>query len=103
TAISMSLNRVARRQFQIAVALVVPLFLSLYFIKDATSITLQGVVGDMSGPYLPGRLIQLGLIALFSWAFGDQLNREHPFRGFLIACAVIFVICLKGYYGIHWE
>jgi hypothetical protein len=50
TAMSMSLVGVARRRFQIAVAVVVPLLLSHYFIKDATSITLQGVMGHIFSP-----------------------------------------------------
>jgi hypothetical protein len=31
------------------------------------------------------------------------LDEEHPFRGFLIACAVIFVICYFGHHGIYSE
>jgi hypothetical protein len=57
TAISMSLVGVAQSRFQIAVAVVVPLWLSLYFIKDSTSVTLQGVVGHMFSPWF---LILLG-------------------------------------------
>jgi hypothetical protein len=100
TAVSMSLMGVARRRFQIAVAVGVPLFLSLYFIKGATSIKLQGVVGHMFSPWF---LIPLGLIAYVSWVAADQLNAEHPFRGFLIACTVIFVICFMGHNGIYSE
>jgi hypothetical protein len=100
TAISMSLVGVARSRFQIAVAVVVPLLLSLYFIKDSTSVTLQGVVGHMFSPWF---LIPLGIIAYVSWAAADQLDVEHPFRGFLSACAVLFVICFMGHNGIYSE
>jgi hypothetical protein len=100
TSLSMSLVGVARRRFQITVAVVVPLLLSLYFIKDVTSISLQGVMGYMFSPWF---LIPLGIIAYVSWVAADQLNPDHPFRGFLIACAVIFVICFMGHNGIYSE
>ena len=91
---------IARRRFQIAIAIVVPLFLSLYFIKDTTSITLQSVLGHMFSYWF---LIPLGIISFVSWAAGNQLNQDHPFRGFLIACAIIFVICFMGHNGFYSE
>ena len=100
TAISMSFVGVARRRFQIAVAVVVPLLLSLYFIKDATSITLQGVMGHMFSLWF---LIPIGIIAYVSWFAADLLDYDYPFRGFLIACAVVFVICFMGHNGISIE
>jgi hypothetical protein len=96
----MSLMGVARRRFQIAVTVVVPLFLSLYFIKDATAVTLQGVMGHMFSPWF---LNPVGIIACVSWVAADQLDLEHPFRGFLIACPVIFVICFMGHNSIYSE
>jgi hypothetical protein len=96
----MSLVGVARRRFQIAVAVVVPLLLSLYFIKDATSITLQGVIGHILSPWF---LIPPGIITYVSWVAADQLSQDHPFRAFLITCAVLFVICFMGHNGIYSE
>jgi len=100
TAISISLEGVARRRFQIAVAVVVPLLLSLYFIKDTSAISLQGVFGHMFSPWF---LAPLGIITYLSYVAADQLDRELPFRGFLIACAALFVICFMGHNGIYSE
>jgi hypothetical protein len=100
TVISMTLEGESRRWFQILVSVAVPILLSLYFIKDAPSLTLRGIFGHMLSAWY---LIPVGLIGYVSWAAADQLNREHPFRGFLIACAVIFVICFMGHRGIYSE
>jgi hypothetical protein len=100
TVISMTLEGQSRRRFQVFVSAVVPIMLSLYFIKDAPSLTLQMVFGHMFSAWY---LIPVGLIGYVSWAAASQLNKEHPFRGFLIACAVIFVICFLGHNGIHIE
>ncbi len=100
TVISMTLEGESRRRFQVFVSAVVPILLSLYLIKDAPSLTLQGLFGHMLSAWY---LIPVGLIGYVSWAAADQLNGEHPFRGFLIACAVIFVICFMGHSGIYSE
>jgi hypothetical protein len=48
-------------------------------------------------------LLPVAVIGYASWFGADQLDNDHPFRGFLIAAAVLFIICLLGYYGIHSE
>lgn len=96
TIISLSLGGTARRHFQIAVIVIFPLLLSLYFLKDVTSFTLLGVTGAMVTPWV---LIPLGLIAYFSWSSVDFMDKEHPFRGFVIACTIIFVVSYLGYHG----
>ncbi len=98
TAISMTLVGVARRRFQIIVSATAPAVLSVYFVKDATSISLQGVFGDIL--YSFWFLLPLGLIAFFSLLVAGATNPEHPFRGFLIASGILFVICFLNSAGI---
>lgn len=100
TAVSMSLSGSRRNLFRIAVATAFPLVLSWYFIKDTPSVTASDVIGPMASPWL---LLPIALIGYVSWAAGEQLDQQHPFRGFLIASTVLFVICLLGYHGIHSE
>ena len=100
TVISMSIEGKARNRFQFAIAAVVPSLLSLYFIRDVSPITLRGVLGYMFSAWF---LLPFGAIAYFSWAAADYLNKEHPFRGFLIASAVIFVICFMGHHENYLE
>ncbi len=100
TAISISLAGVARRRFQIAVVVVVPLLMSLYFLEDATAISPQSAVGHMVSPW---SLLPIAVIACASWITADQLDRDHPFRGFLVACSILFIICYMGHNGIHSE
>jgi hypothetical protein len=98
TAISMTLEGEARRRFQVGVSLAVPGLLSLYFIKGATLVTFDGIFGHMLSAWY---LIPLGIIGYVSWVAANQLDDQHPFRGFLIAVAVLFVICFMGYNGIY--
>lgn len=100
TAISLTLEENRRQQFQIVISLAVPAVFSLYFIKDAPTVTLQGVIGHMFSVWF---FLPLAIIGYVSWFAADQLDKEHPFRGFLIACTAIFVICFMGYHGIRGE
>lgn len=100
TWISLRLQGHQRKAFQIAVALVVPLALSLYFLHRTPRIEAAGMLEPMLNAWF---LFPIVIIGYLSWFAADQLDREHPFRGFLVAAAVLFVICLFGYYGIHSE
>jgi len=40
------------------------------------------------------------IVAYLCWSMARELDREHPFRGFLIASAVLFVFCFFGHHGI---
>lgn len=42
----------------------------------------------------PWLLIPLGIIAWVCWFAGGQLNRDYPFRGFLIAATILGVLCV---------
>lgn len=98
TAISMSLAAPKRNLFQVAVAVAFPLVLSWYFIRNTPTLTVAGVIGHMASAWF---LAPIVLTAWISWASADQLDREQPFRGFLIAATALFVICLLGYHGIY--
>jgi hypothetical protein len=100
TALSITLNGEARRRFQVGVCLIVPAILSLYFIKNATSVSLEGLLGHMLSAWY---IVPLVIIGYVSWAATDYLDQEHPFRGFLVSVAVLFVICFMGHNGIYSE
>jgi len=98
TAVSMILEGKARQRFQVGISLAVPGILSVYFVKDATSVTWGGVLGQMISAWY---LIPIGMIGYLSWVAANQLDEQHPFRGFLISVGVLFVICFMGYKGIY--
>lgn len=100
TAISIVLKEKSRQRFQIFVSVVVPILMSLYFIKDVPSINLEGIAGHLFSVWF---LVILGILASISWGAANYLEKDHPFRGFLIACTVIFVICIMGHNGIYSE
>ena len=70
--------------------------LSLYFNKDTPEVTLDGVIEHMFSAWY---LFPIGVIAYVSWGAAEQLDSEHPFRGFLIPCAVIFFMSFMGSHG----
>ncbi len=100
TAVSMILRGSARRLFQIGISLTVPYLLSLYFLNDAAPLTVEQLFENVFGIW---QCISLGVIWYVSWAFADQINIEHPFRGCLIAAAILFVVCFMGYNGIYTD
>lgn len=100
TAISIKLQEEARRKFQIFISVAVPALLSFYFIKGVSTVTISGLFGHMFSAWY---IIPIGIIAYASWVAASQLNKDHPFRGFLIASAVIFVICYFGHKGYFSE
>ena len=100
TAISMCLRGTRRIVFQVTVSIVLPLILAFYFIIDTPVVTVWGLVGHMLSPWY---LIPIVLIAYFGWWGTDLLDKEQPFRGFIVATTVLFVICVLGYHGIYSE
>jgi hypothetical protein len=100
TVISFQLQGFRRTAFQVAVAIAVPIALSFYFIHRTPELTASGVFGPALTPWF---LLPVAIIGYASWHGAAQLDSEHPFRGFLVASTVLFVICLFGYYGIYSE
>jgi len=98
TAVSICLNGRKRTLFQISMAVAFPLALSMYFLRVVPSFAVGELVGQLVSPQY---LLPTAIIGYASWFMAEQLDREHPFRGFLMASAAIFVICLLGYHGIQ--
>ncbi|OGA02889.1 MAG: hypothetical protein A3I00_05890 [Betaproteobacteria bacterium RIFCSPLOWO2_02_FULL_64_12] len=99
TLVSAALEGQRRKWFQIAVALAAPVMFALILVSRADAIPLR-TLWDILTPYL---LFPLGVIAWVCWYSGGQLNREHPFRGFLIAAAILGVLCLAWSAGMTSE
>ena len=99
TAISMALQGTSRLLFQIFISIATPILFSIYFLKDAQSINLEGLFWFTVNVWL---LLPIGIIAYISWLVAKYLDRGHPFRGFLIASTIIFVICFCGQHGIRF-
>lgn len=90
----------ARRNFNIAVSLIVPLLMSLYFVKDVTHPSPGGLFGILLYPWL---WVMAAVLAALAWAAADQLlDVEHPCRAFLGASVIVWVILCGGYNGIHY-
>ncbi len=89
TMVSLALDGRRRTQFQIAVSLAVPIGLAFFLARRADAVPVDAL-WSMLTPWL---LVPLGFIAWVSWVAGGQLNVEHPFRGFLIAAAIIAGLC----------
>lgn len=100
TAVSIRLTEPMRTRFQIAVALAAPAILSLYFIKDASVLSLEGMIGPLLNAWY---LFPIAVTGYVSWGSAELLHREHPFRGYLIATGVVFFILYFGYHGVSWE
>ena len=100
TLISIRLSGTARRAFQVAIAIIVPMVLSIYFIKDAEQITLHGVAGNVLTPWF---LVPLAIVSAFGWAGAEILDNEHPFRGYLIGVGVLFVLTWMAHNGMSFS
>jgi hypothetical protein len=98
TLISMRLQGEQRRRFQIAVSLAVPTVLTLYFVSRA-----EGFDPERVGLSKVWVLLPLALIAWLCWVGGESMDREHPFRGFLIVAAILFVWCFLKEQGMYFE
>ena len=95
TVVSLKVQPQNRVLYQAGVSLAVPAFLSMYFLLDVTN----GRAGLFSSVVNPYFLLMASLIAWLCWSIAGELDSEHPFRGFLIASAVLFVICFFGHHG----
>ena len=96
TTIASALRYKTRRLFQIGISVIVPAALSIYFIKDTATVTFEGTVNHM---FSVSFILVLVFIGYISWAAGDGLDKHLPFRGFLIACTVMFILCYMGHKG----
>jgi hypothetical protein len=100
TAISLNLEGRLRRFFQLCVSVIFPVLLALFFLKDTPHITIEGLLTNLRTWWL---VVPVAIIAMFGYGTADQANTEHPFRAFMIASLVLFIICFMGYIGISAE
>jgi hypothetical protein len=89
TLVSMRLEGWRRAQFQVVVSLATAVMFAMFLASQADMVT-----ATLYTTMTPRILIFLGITAWVCWLTGNQLNHEHPFRGFVIAAAVLFVWCL---------
>ncbi len=85
-----------RNLVQIFIALISPTVLSLYFLSQANRIGADTILGYWSSYWT---LFPVGLACFVAWAATPQLDKQFPFRGYLIATAICFVIAFLGHHG----
>ena len=95
TIISGSLEGRRRTQYQVAVSVAAPVAFTLILASHADAVPIRTLF-DILSLWL---LIPLGIIAWVCVLASTQLDREHPFRGFLIASAVLFAMCFMWSMG----
>ena len=97
TAIACALTGELRRWFQVGISILVPTAMSLYFFKNTTVVTYEGMIGQNFN--VPS-FVMLGITGYVSWSLAGLLDKDLPFRGFLIACTVLFIPSFMGHNGI---
>lgn len=100
TLVSVVLRGNRRWLFQVSVAVVTPLVLSAYFFLDVSQLSVGGL---FKGWVSWWTLVSVGIIAYVSWELVGLLDKEHPFRGFLLATIVFFVPCFMWHHGMYSE
>ena len=98
TVVSHRLTGRHRQWFTVVAALAFPALISLYFLQDVRVFTFSGVFGHMVSPWF---LFPVVVIAYFSWIAAEHIDEEHSIRGFLIAAAVLWLLCASGYSGVR--
>jgi hypothetical protein len=89
TLASQALQGQRRRQFQVWVSLGAPVLFSLFLVSRVDAVPVETLQGILT----PWLVVPLGIIATVSWYAGGALDREDPFRGFVIAATVLAVLC----------
>jgi hypothetical protein len=89
TLVSVKLEGRTRTCFQVAVSLAVPIVLAFILSARVDALPFE-TLSRMLTPWL---LLPLGIIGLIGWCGAMELNRNHPFRPFLVTSAVLFVLC----------
>ena len=97
TWVSFLLQDNKRKLFQVFVSIFTPAILSIYFLRHISEFTLQATFGPLMNPWL---LLPCAFIWFFSKVLSRVLDRQHPFRGYLVSSVIIFLFCLYGFSGI---
>lgn len=87
--VSVKLEGHNRRRFQVAVSLAVPIAFAFILSARVDALPLE----TLSQVLTPWLLVPLGFLAWIGWSTGKHLDRNHPFGGFLITAAALFVLC----------
>ena len=100
TFISLSVHGKSRTYFQVAVSIIFPVALSLYFLASSSPVSVGSMFSHLFSLWF---LIPLLVIGYTSKRAAMVVNRRLPFRSFLIASTIIFAICFMGHNGIVSE
>src|SRR5262245_145416 len=90
TIVSKALAGRRRTRFQAAVSVAVPVFVLLLLIGRVDAVPLA-TLREIVTPWL---VVAVGIVAWVCWFTGPLLDREHPFRGFVIAAGALGLLCL---------
>lgn len=96
TWVATGLTGFKKNVFQWAVVLTAPLILSIFFIMEAYPLSVEGVLSGYSWWFL----IQLTFFAFVAWHAASQLDEKYPFRGYLIAAGLLFIINFLWHIGL---
>jgi len=99
TLISRALEGKRRTQFQVAISLAAPLVFALCLASRVDALPIE-TLWRMMTPWL---LIPLCVLGWVGWFSATQLDRDHPFRGYLIGATVLFVLCFLWSMGMTSE
>lgn len=89
TLASHALQGQRRRQFQVWMSLGVLVLFWMFLVSRVDGVPVETLQGILT----PWLVVPLGIIATVSWYAGGALDREHPFRGFVVAATVLAVLC----------
>lgn len=90
TLASHALQGQRRRQFQVGVSLAAPVLFITFLVSRVDAVPLNTLWGILTHPWL---IVPLAIITTASWYAGGVLDREHPFRGFVVAATIFAVLC----------
>lgn len=98
TYISVLLGGKKRAFFQASVAITVPLIYCWYLYTPTKEFNSSIYINYILNLQF---LMTLGLIIYVSWISTSLLDREHPFRGFIISSSIIFAFSFAGNNGYY--
>ena len=89
TLASHTLHGERRRHFQVWMSVGAPILFGMFLVSRVEAVPVDTLL-DILTPWL---LVPLAIIGTVSWYAGGALDREHPFRGFVVAATVLAVLC----------
>jgi hypothetical protein len=89
TLVSHALQGQQRRRFQVVVSLIAPALVSVSLVSRVDAVPVDTLWGILT----PWLILPLAIIATVSWYASGVLDREHPFRGFVITATIFGVLC----------